>query len=234
MASVIKGSKSEILCSISQDALINYVIKQCNLFYPDENPVSYTDIESVISITIDRLAHCFGKIVVPYFKLNGSTYFNHLHGDHYSMFLYILSNSCYTHTNDEATATKLFLLNKALFGIDAFYKIELPEVFLFVHPVGTVLGRGQYGNNFVVYQGVTVGATTDLVCACFGESTILYSNVSVIGNCKIGDNCVFGANTSIVNTDIESNKIIVGNYPAYRTLENKNNLIGHYFLPSNF
>ena len=45
-----------------------------------------------------------------------------------------------------------FLLNKLLFGIDVFYTVDLPKHYIFVHPIGTILGSGAiYSNYFVVY-----------------------------------------------------------------------------------
>jgi len=225
----LEGDRRQILSSIHKKSLILYVLGQCNNFFPDGKSVNYNDLESPVSTTIDRLQYCFSKIITPYYKRDGLPYFNHLHGDHYSMFLYLLSNTCYKQSGNEDIAAKLFLLNKTLFGIDAYYKIELPEIFMFIHPVGTILGNATYKNNFVVYQGVTIGATTDWVYASFSESTILYSNCSIIGNCKLGSNFVLAANASLVNCVIPANKIVVGNYPDHRILENKNNLISKYF-----
>jgi serine O-acetyltransferase len=139
-----------------------------------------------------------------------------------------VSNEAYL-ANDEILASKLFLLNKSLFGIDAFYSIKLPEHFLFVHPLGTVIGNADFGDFFVVYQGVTIGSTTEGIYPTFSSSTILYSNSSIIGNCHISENFVLGANATLVNTDISGDKVVIGNYPNFSILENKNKLISNYF-----
>jgi serine O-acetyltransferase len=56
--------------------------------------------------------------------------------------------------------------------LDAFYEVELPDVFAFQHPVGTVLGRGRYGNYFFVYQRCSVGANVAGRYPTIGESVI--------------------------------------------------------------
>ena len=142
--------------------------------------------------------------------------------------MYFFSNEAYL-IGDEILASKLFLLNKALFGIDAFYAVKMPEHFLLVHPLGTILGNANYEDFLVVYQGVTIGSTNAGIYPVFSKSTILYSNSSIIGNCHIGTNVVLGANASLVNSNIPANKVVVGNYPNHSILENKNSLISSYF-----
>ena len=225
----LQGANFSLLSTIDTSSLINYVTKQCNTFFPDSYEIRPKYLKDAVFMAVDRLYTCFSKIRAPYFSKDGSPFFNYLHGDHYSMFLYLLSNTVYKHAENEFLASKLFLLNKALFGIDAFYAVELPVVFLFVHPIGTVLGKANYDEFLVVYQGVTVGATTDLIYPSFSPSTILYSNSSIIGNCNVGSNFILGAKASILNTNIDNNRMVVGNFPSHRILENKSNLIHKYF-----
>lgn len=67
------------------------------------------------------------------------------------------------------------------------------------------------------------GGTNDLSCEpisrkliskgeiIVGKNCWIGENVSILSNVKIGDNCVIGANTLLVNCDIPSNSIVVGN-----------------------
>jgi serine O-acetyltransferase len=219
---------NQLQLSLSENALLSYLVKQLNSFFPDEDIIEAADISNCLSQSLERIKICFNAIHLPYFNKDGMPYFNHLHGDHYAMFLYLMSHTAYKE-NKINIASKLFFLNKMLFGIDAFYGITLPERFLFVHPIGTILGRAKYEDYFVVYQGVTIGATTEGVYPDFSKSTILYSNSSVIGRCSIGSNCVLGAKASLINVNIPDNSIVVGNYPGYKVLSNSSNLIKSYF-----
>ena len=36
---------------------------------------------------------------------------------------------------------KLYALNKAMASVDLFYQVELPDIFTFDHPLGSVMGR---------------------------------------------------------------------------------------------
>lgn len=214
--------------SISQDSLVTLVENQLKFFWPDGNNPSLKLISHSVDLALKRVRLCFDPINLKYYTFKSASFFNHLHGDHYSSFLYLMSTEAFRE-GDEALAAKLFLLNKTMFGIDAFYGIELPEHFLFVHPLGTVLGNATYEDFFVVYQGVTIGSTTEGIYPTFSNSTILYSNSSVIGSASIGSNFVLAANASLINTAIPANSVIVGNYPNHKVLENKKNLIQNYF-----
>lgn len=207
-----------------------YLNQQLSHFYPDHDTDCYQKIYSVMSKVLYRLEVCFSKIKIHYYKnANGDSLFNHLNGDHYSMFLYLMSNQIFKELGDENLASKCFLLNKTMFGLDAFYKIKLPEHFLFVHPVGTVLGNAEYGDYLVVYQNVTVGSKTDGKYPIFAGQNILYSGSTVIGSSIIGLNSVMGANSFLIDREIPDHQIVIGNHPLNRLISNDKNLINTCF-----
>jgi len=115
--------------TLNNEELSLYVSRQINNLFPDSNKVSSDEIDQYMKDTMDKVSFCFNNIKRKYFYDNKKTLFNHLHSDHYSMFLYILSNVVYRKIITKILATKVFLLNKALHSIDAFYSIQLPEVF---------------------------------------------------------------------------------------------------------
>lgn len=214
--------------SLTNIQLTDYVYKQLSNFFPDLYKLDLIALRACVSKAIVRIRVSFEPIHLRYYNKGKKSFFNHLHGDHYAAFLYFLSNELYKE-GLENFASKLFLLNKALFGIDAYYGLSLPEHFLFVHPLGTILGNADYGDFFVVYQGVTVGSTTKGVYPSFGERTILYSNSSIIGECKVGDDFVLAANASLLNTRVDNCSVIVGNYPLHKIHYNNKRLIKEYY-----
>ena len=73
----------------------------------------------------------------------------------------------------------------------------------------------------IFYQNVTVGSTVQGIFPEFSEKTILYSKSSVIGDCKIGKNVIIGANSSIINHNVQDNSVVLGNYPNNRIIKSK-------------
>jgi serine O-acetyltransferase len=213
--------KTKFITSLNSKQLSHFVSKQINSFYPDNNIILAEEILPSCKIALKRLEYCFIHIKRKYYSCDQNSFFNHLHSDHYAMFLYLLSNTSFKLKVKDDICSKLFLLNKALHGIDVFYSVELPKVFLFIHPVGTILGNAHYGNYFVVYQNCSVGALSETgEYPTFGDGVVLYSRTSILGPCKIGKNVYFGANSGIISINVPSNSTVVGIYPHHKILQN--------------
>lgn len=197
-----------------KDNLSLYLFKQLTTFFPDENSVDHSLLKTSVEKTLAKLRYAFKYIDSKYYQGDFAIMFNPLNGDHYSMFLYWVSRFVFEVGKDETLSSKIFLLNKALFGVDAFYKVQLPDIFLFVHPLGTVLGSASYSDFFCVYQGCTVGSKQgEFKYPQIGSHVTLYSNSSLIGECKIGNHVILGANSSVISRDIVDKSLILGYHP---------------------
>ena len=144
------------------------------------------------------------EMSTKYFLTSNEIKFNPLNSDHMAMFLYLLSRKIITKIGDLEIADSVSYLNKIMHGIDVWHSVELPKNFIFIHPVGTILGRASYSDFIAVYQGVTVGSSNSNYPIFYGP-VILYSNVSILGNCQIGQNSIIGANTLLIDKIIPPN-----------------------------
>ena len=146
----------------------------------------------------------------------------------YSIFLYYLSHELYK-AGHEREAGLIYYLNKIMNCVEWFYAIELPPHFWADHPLGSVLGRAQYGDYLFVNQGVTVGGNSigvlNDVYPTIGENVHLCAGCSLIGNCNIGDNSIIAAGTFVRNQDVPPNSIAYGISPNLVIKERKDN--GH-------
>lgn len=210
-----------VLRDTTPDRLSAYVAAQLDRFFPDGRPITEEVITAFMSEALERTRLCFSGIAKKKFREGERVMFNYLHPDHYAMFLYLLSNTASRRDPAHPLAFRLFYLNKILHGLDVYPDTALPEVFQFMHPLGTILGQATYGNYFCIYQGCSVGCDEDGVFPVIGEHVVLYAGASVIGRCKIGDNVVIGANTMILHQDVPSNKIVF----SKPKLETRNNQI---------
>lgn len=87
------------------------------------------------------------------------------------------------------------------------YGLRLPHKgTIIIHPQVVI------GNNCEIMQGVTLGnnilKSRDLV-PTIGDEVLLCAGAKVVGNVKIGNHVVVGAN-SVVTKDVENNKVIAG------------------------
>lgn len=101
---------------------------------------------------------------------------------------------------------------------DLFYAIDLPEVFMLEHPLASVMGRAQYGNNFFFYQGCTVGGNTGINGNTYyphiDDNVLMLSNSSIIGKSIIGKNVILASGCTIINECIPNNSLVFGKSPS--------------------
>ncbi|MFC1679392.1 serine acetyltransferase [Elusimicrobiota bacterium] len=209
-----------------------YLSRQLSHFFPDRARIPQKLLNDAVKEALIWLSESFSQLDRAYYEGGLERCFNHLNGDHYAMFLYCVSRKVHELEEDSPLAAKTFLLNKCLHGLDVFYKVRLPRAFLFVHPIGTVLGNASYGDFFCVYQNCTVGSKHDGTYPTFGKNVTLYSGASAIGDCEIGDDVIFAANSSIVSKPVPPRTVVLGRHPDNRFLTARNRPADRIFRPS--
>ena len=121
-------------------------------------------------------------------------------------------------------------LSVTLTGAEIEYNTEIGKGFFIAHPVGIVLGRGsKIGENFTVYQNVTLGARhTDperiFQFPVLEDNVTIYAGAVILGGVRIGSNATVGAN-AVVLTDVPRDGIAVG-VPARILEKAKNSSVG--------
>ena len=183
--------------------LLRYVVQQLRNTLPDDfDPQA--DIDAHLDEALARLHVCINA-VRPWRQ----DCFDPLHSTQYCSFLYFLANTIWRRTTSTDTPTRLFLLNKALNGIDLFYEIEMPPVFFIGHSVGIVFAKATYGNYLVVYQNSTVGKNHG-VAPVLGDGVVMYPNTAIIGRCQVGDGTVLAQGVSLINADTPGHCTVFG------------------------
>ncbi|ATQ75663.1 hypothetical protein CR152_14855 [Massilia violaceinigra] len=213
---------------MANEHLSAYTCQQVTTFFPGmEAAVLQRVIGTHWDTTMARLQACIDKV-----RMWPQGQFNYLNSSQYCQYLYFLSNTIWREERSEealGVATRLFLLNKALNGIDLFYEIELPEVFFIGHSVGIVLAKATYGNYLVLYQNSTVGKNHG-VAPVLGEGVILYPNSAIVGRCRIGDNTTVSQGTGVINRDTPGNCMVFAGTAGELTVKpSKRHLIDDFF-----
>lgn len=114
-------------------------------------------------------------------------------------------------------AKLLYLRILKKYGCVIFPSAKVGKGFHICHPVGIVIGDCTIGENFMIYQGCTVGSGMEKVNPktgsshpILGNNVRLMANSSIIGGVYVTDNVVIGAH-SLVIKDIEESGVYVGN-----------------------
>ncbi len=196
---------------IGKPDLLELLSRQLTTLYLLQ-PSERASLERILEPVLGRLEQCFAHIGRKGFQRDGEPFFNPFHSSQYCMFLYLLSRAALTDAADRDLADKTYALNKALHGADLFYEVELPDVFLLEHPVGTVLGRATYGRFFSFQQQNTVGNNQGRY-PVFGDNVALFAGAMVVGDAHIGNNCWISAGTYVKDQDVPDNSLVFGRSP---------------------
>ena len=200
---------------------------QLNHFFPDsfDNKV---DLNKNIDEALDRI-----NFSTKHVKLKGYTNVSFLHSDLYAQFIYFLSNTVWNNSQNINLASKLFYLNKSLHGINCTYDTKLPDIFLLIHNVGTVLGKANYSNYFVSCQNVTIGSDKGH-CPEMSEGVYMGPGSSLIGNSKVGKYAHFSINSVVLDQEIKGESVVIGSSPNIIEKELRRNLITENYFNINY
>lgn len=202
----------EFILNGGKDKIFNLVNLQLNNFFGMDSD-EFNVLEKNFHKAIEKSIFCFSHTSNKYYSKDNKVFFSPFQSAQYSIFLYYLSFLINKNNNEAHNlADKVYYLNKALNGVDLFYEVELPNIFMTDHPVGSVIGRGIFNDYFSFSHGCTVGNNKGIYPS-FGSHVTLYKGATIIGNCKIGSNVIISANTYIKDTDIPSNVIVFGSSP---------------------
>lgn len=186
---------------LGRDGLLSYLLRQLTHIVPDERDNAAL-VDAWLDTALARLRHCINGV-----RLWTPERFDYLHSTQYCLFLYFLSNTIWRRSGETELPTKLFLLNKALNGIDCFYEIELPEVLFIGHSVGIVLAKAKYGERLVLYQNSTVGKNHG-IAPTIEADVVMYPNTAIIGHCLVRAGTIVSQGTSVINQDTPGNSMV--------------------------
>jgi serine O-acetyltransferase len=186
----------------TRESLLDYTVAQCAAIVPDGREAAFrAAVDAHLDAALERLHVC----------INGCApwkpdVFNVLQSSQHCIYLYYLANTIWKQSGDTAAPTRLFLMNKALNGIDLFYEIAMPQVFYIGHSVGIVLAKATYGNHLVLYQNSTVGRHKDQIPQ-IGDRVVLYPNTAVIGRSVVESDAVISQGTSVINKRVPAGQM---------------------------
>jgi len=217
-----------VLLSLDKNDLSAYLGNQVGTFFPDRK-YGAEDLRGPVAEALARLEYCFSHIRLKYFFEDGETLFNHLNTDQYAAFLYFTANTIFRNGGNLDLAARLYALNKLLHAFDLFYEVEMPKVFYLQHPVGSILGRAQYGNFFCVYHGVSIGSNLDDVAPVMGDGLLMFGGSRLIGDSTLGDNCIIAPGAIVMDRDVPENTVTHGMPPNTQSKPSRRHVIRDIF-----
>ncbi len=135
-----------------------------------------------------------------------------------AVLLYRISHALYSVSPKDPMLDLLTYIMRSKTGIEVYYSTVIGEGFKIVHGQGLVVGpRNRIGNNFTVYQGVTLGQrhiNSSHECLGIGEGCIVFAGAKILGQLTIGNYVTIAAN-AVLLADAEDGGTY-GGIPAKR------------------
>lgn len=98
------------------------------------------------------------------------------------------------------------------YGCYISLKANISKDCKFIHPTGIVIGEGVTINSKCqIYQCVTIGAArkNDKRYPIIGDNVIVFAGAKILGNIKVEENSIIGANAVVIN-NVPSYHIAIG------------------------
>jgi serine O-acetyltransferase len=209
----------------SRASLLDYIVRQQAQIVPDGREDAFRKAcDGHFDEALARLSVCIDACS-PWRPGE----FNVLQSSQHTIFLYYLANTIWRRSGETAAPVRLFLMNKALNGIDLFYEIAMPPVFYIGHSVGIVLAKAVYGDHLVLYQGVTVGRHKDQIPK-IGDRVVLYPGSAVVAGAVVEDDAVLSQGVRVIGRQVPKGQMVFANGSGELTFRPRpDDLLQEYF-----
>lgn len=94
------------------------------------------------------------------------------------------------------------------------FKAGLPDIFVFGHPVGTIIGNASYSDFLVIFQNVTINTGTESGTGeelKLGKGLFLGAGSKIIGNSPVGDRVSIGVDGVVNEQVIPDDSVVLKN-----------------------
>lgn len=159
----------------------------------------------------EKTINCLTQSKNKYYSNVEKEGLNPFHANTYCVFLYWMSRH-FSEAGQKNIADKVYYLNKMLNSVDLYHEIKLPDIWLCEHPLGTVIGRGTFGDKFFFMQRCGIGHNKGIY-PVIGNNVRMFFDSKIIGNSHIGNNVVVAATTYIKDQNVPDNVIVFGQSP---------------------
>ena len=111
-------------------------------------------------------------------------------------------------------ARVLYALNMYYLGCEIRPEVRIGTGLFIPHPIGVIVGAGTIiGRNAVLGPRAGLGAPDERGWPVLGDNVTMFTNSSVLGGVRVGDDVVIGAHALVI-TDVPSGALVAG-VPAH-------------------
>ena len=156
----------------------------------------------------------FARIRSKYYMEAGGPIVRVAHNAQYTIILYLLSRALFL-GGKRQRADRVYALLRMVSGVDLYYEVALPELWSCDHPLGSVIGRGQFSPEATLFfsQNCNIGNNNRIYPRIAGNLLML-PNSSLLGETNIMGNVVLSNGAYVVDAGELSDCIVFGRSPS--------------------
>jgi serine O-acetyltransferase len=218
------------------DNIISYNYKLfkniINLDYPFdvEEHFNNNDVILLFNEVLIKIISENSNIKNKWFSKNKRGLFDLGFLDHFLCLCYRFSNEIHNNELSDDLSKAIYYSSRIRCSCDIFYKTQIGEYFMPVHPIGTIITpHSIYGKGLVLYEHVHIAPyevlsedPTKYKRPTIGDGVIIYGYSKILGNSAIGNNVIISMGATIINENIPPNTIVMQEGGKLILLKNNN------------
>jgi serine O-acetyltransferase len=171
------------------------------------------DLSKELAAVYPLIARQFVRIRNKYFRNAHGPVLRVAHNTQYTIFLYHLSRAAFA-LSRRGEADRIYSLLRIVSCVDLYYEIKLPEIWCCDHPLGTVIGRGDFSPDatLVFSQNCTIGNNRDIYPQIHGNLHML-PNSTMLGRTKVVGNVMLANGSCVIDAGELANCFVFGRSP---------------------
>lgn len=175
--------------------------------------MSASDVAAELDPAYERIARIFSRTSLKYYSQDGAPLLRVAHNAQYTIFLYELSRLVFKAGRREH-ADRIYALLRMVSSVDLYYEVDLPDLWGCDHPLGSVIGRGQFSPQATIFfsQNCNIGNNRGIYPRVHGNLN-MKPNSGLLGDCVIEGNVILSNGTVAMDAGRLSDCIVFGRSP---------------------
>ena len=171
------------------------------------------DVLAELSAVYPRIARQFKRIRNKYFQNEHGSVLHVAHNAQYTIFLYQLARAAFENEK-RLLADKIYALLRIASCADLYYEVALPDLWACDHPLGAVIGRGEFARDATLFfsQSCNIGNNRGVYPQITGNLH-MYANSSLLGDTRICGSVVLSNGACAIDAGELHDCLVFGRSP---------------------
>lgn len=170
-------------------------------------------VQSELESVYPQIEKQFARTLIKYYRDDEGPLLRLGHNAQYTIFLYHLARAAFV-AGRPLVADRIYSLLRMVSSVDLFYEVAMPELWGCDHPLGSVIGRGEFAPQASIFfsQNCNIGNNHAVYPRISGHLLML-PNTSLLGNTQISGNVILSNGACAIDAGELDNCVVFGRSP---------------------